>query len=223
MTETQPLVLIGGSGFGAKVAELARLTNRYHIQGFLDDKTVANPDVALGKQLGSLSDIESLFAGDPKVAFFIALGDNHSRRKVAEDALNTVPSDRFPTITHPTALVLPSATIGFGCLLSYGSIVETSVSIGNFVIINTRVSISHHARVDSFSSLAPSAALAGASAIGSETAVGMGVMVHHGISIGSQSVVGSLSLVNKNLPDNVVALGNPAKVIRQRSGSDRYL
>jgi sugar O-acyltransferase (sialic acid O-acetyltransferase NeuD family) len=223
MTDTKPLIVIGGSGFGAKVAELARCTQRYNILGFLDDKPIASPDSVLGKHLGSLSDLKSISTCHPEALFFIALGDNHSRRKVAESVLQSIPLTRFPTIIHPSAIVLPSANIGFGCLLSYGSIVETSVSIGNFVIINTRVSISHHARVDSYSSLAPCAALAGASAVGSETAVGMGVMVHHGISIGSHTVVGSLSLVNKNLPDNVVAIGNPAKVIRQRSDADRYL
>ena len=36
-----------------------------------------------------------------------------------------------------------------------------------------------------------------------------------GISVGKNSIVGAHSLVNKDIPDNVVAFGVPAKVVRQ--------
>ena len=36
-----------------------------------------------------------------------------------------------------------------------------------------------------------------------------------GITIGKNSVVGAHSLVNKDIPENVVAMGTPAKVVRQ--------
>ena len=36
-----------------------------------------------------------------------------------------------------------------------------------------------------------------------------------GISVGENSIIGAHSLVNKDIPDNVVAFGVPAKVVRQ--------
>ena len=36
-----------------------------------------------------------------------------------------------------------------------------------------------------------------------------------GVSIGVNSIIGAYSLVNKNIPDNVVAFGVPAKIVRQ--------
>jgi acetyltransferase-like isoleucine patch superfamily enzyme len=36
-----------------------------------------------------------------------------------------------------------------------------------------------------------------------------------GVSIGKNSIIGAHSLVNKNIPDNVVAFGMPAKVVRK--------
>jgi len=41
------------------------------------------------------------------------------------------------------------------------------------------------------------------------------VVVNPGVSIGSNSVIGSGSVVTKNIPDNVLAVGNPCRVLRE--------
>jgi acetyltransferase-like isoleucine patch superfamily enzyme len=41
-----------------------------------------------------------------------------------------------------------------------------------------------------------------------------------GVSIGKNSIIGAHSLVNKNIPDNVVAFGAPAKVVRQLNNDE---
>lgn len=50
--------------------------------------------------------------------------------------------------------------------------------------------------------------------IGCNTWLGMNVTVLKGVSIGSNSVIGANSLVTKNIPDNVIAAGSPAKVLK---------
>lgn len=52
--------------------------------------------------------------------------------------------------------------------------------------------------------------------IGHNTWLGMNVTVLKGCSIGSNVVVGANSVVTKDIPDNAVAVGNPAKVIKIR-------
>lgn len=44
--------------------------------------------------------------------------------------------------------------------------------------------------------------------------LGANVTVLAGVTIGKNSVIGAGSVVNKNIPDNVVAVGNPCKVLR---------
>lgn len=46
--------------------------------------------------------------------------------------------------------------------------------------------------------------------------LGMNVTVLKGVTIGANSVIGANSLVTKDIPDNVVAVGSPAKVIKQK-------
>ncbi len=45
--------------------------------------------------------------------------------------------------------------------------------------------------------------------------IGAGATILRGITIGENSVVGAASVVTKDVPDNVIVAGNPAKIIRE--------
>lgn len=57
--------------------------------------------------------------------------------------------------------------------------------------------------------------------IGKNCWLGAGVIVLPGVTIGDNSVIGAGSVVTKDIPPNVVAVGNPCKVMRQISEHDR--
>ncbi len=57
--------------------------------------------------------------------------------------------------------------------------------------------------------------------IGKNCWLGAGVIVLPGITIGDNSVIGAGSVVTKDIPSNVVAVGNPCKVLREINESDR--
>lgn len=50
--------------------------------------------------------------------------------------------------------------------------------------------------------------------IGSDVWVGGGVIICPGVTIGSRTVIGAGSVVTRDLPDDVVAAGNPCRVLR---------
>lgn len=52
--------------------------------------------------------------------------------------------------------------------------------------------------------------------IGSDVWIGRGACILPGVTIGNGSVIGANSVVTKSLPDNVVAVGVPARVVRER-------
>lgn len=49
----------------------------------------------------------------------------------------------------------------------------------------------------------------------------MNVAVLPGVTIGSNTIIGAGSVVNKSIPDGVIAAGNPCKVIRKITEADR--
>ncbi len=57
--------------------------------------------------------------------------------------------------------------------------------------------------------------------IGENCWIGAGVVIVPGVTIGDNVVVGAGSVVTKDLPDNVVAVGNPCRVLREINEHDR--
>ena len=57
--------------------------------------------------------------------------------------------------------------------------------------------------------------------IGKNCWLGAGVIVMPGVTIGDNTVIGAGSIVTKDIPANVVAVGNPCKVMRPISDRDR--
>lgn len=89
------------------------------------------------------------------------------------------------------------------------------IEIGNDVLIGLNFMVSdsdfHHLEAEKrFESNPPSAAVK----IGSNVFIGNNVTILKGVSIGDNTVIGSNSVVTSSIPENVVAAGNPAKVIR---------
>ncbi len=57
--------------------------------------------------------------------------------------------------------------------------------------------------------------------VGDSVWIGTNVSVLPGVKIGSNTIIGAGSVVNKDIPDGVIAAGNPCKVIRKITDSDK--
>lgn len=57
--------------------------------------------------------------------------------------------------------------------------------------------------------------------IGENVWIGAGTVIVPGVHIGKNSVIGAASVVTKDIPENVVAVGNPCRVIREIGERDR--
>jgi acetyltransferase-like isoleucine patch superfamily enzyme len=57
--------------------------------------------------------------------------------------------------------------------------------------------------------------------IGDNVWIGGHTVVNPGVSIGNNAVIGSGSVVTKNIPENVVAAGNPCKILREITEADK--
>ena len=57
--------------------------------------------------------------------------------------------------------------------------------------------------------------------IGNNVWIGGNAVINPGVCIGNNAVIGSGSVVVKNIPDNVIAAGNPCRVIREITEEDK--
>jgi len=59
--------------------------------------------------------------------------------------------------------------------------------------------------------------------IGDNCWIGADVTILPGVTIGSNTIIGAKSVVTKDIPDHVIALGNPCRVLRPITEDDRIL
>lgn len=57
--------------------------------------------------------------------------------------------------------------------------------------------------------------------IGDNVWIGGNTVVNPGVTIGNNTIIGSGSVVTKNIPDNVIAAGNPCRIIREITDKDK--
>ena len=122
--------------------------------------------------------------------------------------------DKYVTAIHPSAIVSPRATIGDGSVVMQGAIIQSCASIGRHCIVNTGASVGHDVKLADYVHIASHATVTGGVTIGEGTWIGAGTVIRQGIRIGAGCMIGAGSVVVKDIPDNVVAYGNPCKVIK---------
>jgi sugar O-acyltransferase (sialic acid O-acetyltransferase NeuD family) len=223
MTETPKLLVVGSSGHASVLVDAIELAGGYRVAGYLDD-TLPRGTVRRGHPvLGGLNNAVSICSEQFINDVIIAIGDNWWRRKVYSDLICRCPNLNFPVVKHPSALIAASAEIGRGSAILAHSHVGAGSRVGAFCIINTGSSIDHDCTMQDFASIAPGVFTGGLVKIGECSAIGVGASLSDRISIGSHTVVGTGAVVVRDVPDFVVAYGNPARVKRPRREGEKYI
>lgn len=210
----KPRVIVFGAGGHAKVVlDVLEQMGIYRIVGLVDDSVELKGTVRGGYSvLGNKDDLAGMGrAGIDGV--IVALGDNYRRKFVFEE----VERMGFHLISaiHPSAVIGSRVKIGAGTLVVAGVVVNVDAEIGENVIVNTGATIDHDCRIAAHVHLSPGVHLAGRVSVGEASHLGIGAVVLPNVSVGKHCIVGAGAVVRENLPDKAVAVGNPARIIKQ--------
>lgn len=217
MFNNKKIVIIGAGGHAVSVANVA-ISAGYKIAYFVDINK-REKDL-LGVEI--IEDISQL--KNPSVFYYnIGVGDNALRSRLYEGVKITNPNLNFPSLIHKSSVISYLAKVGKGSVIMPNAIVGPNSCVGEFCILNNNSSLDHDSRMFDFSSLAPSSATGGRVTIGYRSGVSIGSVVKQGIRIDNDTILGANSYLDENLPNNCIAYGSPAKVIRQRQMGDPYL
>jgi sugar O-acyltransferase (sialic acid O-acetyltransferase NeuD family) len=120
----------------------------------------------------------------------------------------------FYTLVHPTAYVSPLATIGPGTFVGARCVIAPGVVLEEHVFVNRGSTIGHDTHIGAFSRVQPGSNVGGLSRLGRGVTVGIGATLIERLVIGDNVVIGAGSTVLRDVPENLVVVGTPARVMK---------
>jgi serine acetyltransferase len=120
----------------------------------------------------------------------------------------------FCQLIDPTAILPDSLEIDEGVYINCGAVIGGMSKLARFVFINRAATLGHHVEVAPFASVGPGVATGAHVSIGLGAVLGTAAIILPGVSIGANAVVGAGAVVTRNVPNNAIVVGNPARVIR---------
>ena len=210
------VVVVGAGGFGREVLWLLRCVatpgNPLEILGFVDDdKCLWGKDLCGARVLAGL-DFFGCAAGSGARAV-CAVGNPRVKRDIVERLMQLGVS--FQSAIHPACQFSEFVKIGTAAIVAAGTVLTTQVEIGDFVTVNLNCTVGHDARLGSYTTLAPGTHVSGDVKLGEGVDVGTGAVLLPGVTIGEWTTIGAGAVVTKDIPSYAVAVGVPARVIRE--------
>jgi len=157
-----------------------------------------------------------------KLPFLVPLFTPAHRRTAVREA--TALGFRHPfTLIDPTVPAPRHLDLGDGCYVNAGCTIGAGAAFGPFVLVNRGSSVGHHVRLGAFVSIGPGVVLAGQVTVGIGSVIGAGATILPGVTIGANAVIGAGAVVTRDVPEQCLAFGNPARIVREGIGGYRGL
>ena len=197
------LAIVGASGHGKVVADIAR-KNGYKEIVFLDDDESIH-ECEGHPVIGKSTEAEMIDAD-----VIIGIGNTDVRKRIQE----SVPEEKLVTLIHPDAVVAEDVVIGAGTVVMAGTVINPGSRIGKGCIINTCSSVDHDCEVGDYVHIAVGSHLCGTVTLGDGTWIGAGAIVSNNISICPDCMIGAGAVVIKNIKESGTYTGVPANFIK---------
>jgi UDP-perosamine 4-acetyltransferase len=210
------IVILGSNAAARIVAYNLSYDADAEIAGFTD------PDPARHGTPGPCG--KPILGGDERLAELRRSGVGHAviaagapqlrarlRRRVEEAGLE------LTNAVHPSAIVSPGARLGRGVVVLAGSVLSDNPSIGDNVWIGLAAAITHDTRIGDDCLIGGRSAVGAECDIGERVLIGWGSVIGLRCRIGPDAAIGSGANVISDIPAGAVAVGNPARVVKQRT------
>ena len=200
------LALLGASGHGKVVADLAQLLDWQSVE-FFDD---AWPSLSVNGHWPVVGDTSALLAQLGQYdGVLVAIGNcaiRWQKYQVLREA-----GAQLVSLIHPKASLSNFATLGIGSVLMAGAVVNVDAVLGEACIINTGATVDHDCQLAQAVHVSPGAHLSGCVRVGAFSWIGVGAAVRQGVHIGSDVMVGAGAVVVKPVEDGLTVTGCPAR------------
>jgi sugar O-acyltransferase (sialic acid O-acetyltransferase NeuD family) len=208
------MVVLGAGGHAKEILEILRSSNQLMKLAFYDDSSIEVPHLLYDTFpiIRTKKELLEYFI-ENGTSVILGTGSPKSRYSLSEKA-KSLNADIFSIVSVDAYIGSYDVFLGRGINIMYGAWISNSVSIGNGTLINAFTKVHHDVNIGDFCEISPSSNLLGACSVGSFVTIGANSTVLPKIKIGSNTIIGAGSVVTKDIPEGVVAYGNPAKIIK---------
>jgi acetyltransferase EpsM len=212
------IVILGAGGYAQQIGWLVQRRGVDRVLGYVDE-TISEPTSTGGLPVRrTLAEIENL--ADKRPFHLIAgVGNQKTRKRWFEQYSR---SYQFTTVVDPSVMVAPAVQIGNDVVILGNTICSVDAVIEDHVNINWFCLVTHHTRVGRYTNIASGVRLTGGATVGEFCELGTNAVVLPKVVIGNNVRVGAGSVVTSDLPDNVTAVGVPARIIKQNQRASEY-
>lgn len=205
------ILIIGASGHGQVIADIAFKMNQWKRIVFLDDNQEIQSPMGI-EVIGKTGELD-MYIEDYDL--FVGIGDNETREKFQKMLEGRGAS--IPVLVHPEAVIGEQVTLGAGTAVMAGAIINCNTVIGKGCIINTGSTIDHDNVIEDYVHISPGSNLAGNVHVGRETWIGIGSSVSNNLTIAKKCIIGAGAVVINDIYTSGTYIGVPAiKVEKQR-------
>jgi sugar O-acyltransferase (sialic acid O-acetyltransferase NeuD family) len=201
-------------GFGKEIYDTALRANHMRPQweeiAFIDDYAESGSDF-YGTRVYTL---DAVLARLPTDSFEVVIANGEPvHRKTIYDKI-TARGVRLGRVVDSSAVQSPTAILQPGAVITPHCIVASCAQVGINAAINAKAIVGHDVRVGDHTVISSMVNIGGACRIGERSYVGMGAQIKEGLTIGNEVIIGMGSVVYQDIPDGMIALGNPARPMR---------
>ena len=200
------IIIIGASGHGKVVADIARL-NEYKKISFLDD----NEEIKECEGYPVLGKTEEFVQYN--CDFIVAIG-NANVRKTIQEKLEAA-GKHIATLIHPDAVMGDKVSLGQGSVVMAGTIINSPSKIGKGCIINTSASVDHDCCLCDYVHVSVGAHLAGTVYIGEQSWIGIGACISNNLSVCDRCLIGAGAVVVRSINESGTYIGVPAEKVKK--------
>lgn len=205
------IIIIGGGNHAKVVIDILRENNREIYTILDDDKNLIGKKLMDIEITGKISMLKEL--SKDKYEIIISIGTPIIRKKIFNKIKNM--GFEFANAIHPNSNLSKSVIIGKGLVINSGVIVHPDVKLENNIILGMNATVSHDSLIKEHVHISPGVHITGECQIDECVELGTGAMILPRNKIGKNSIIGAGAVVNKNIENNVTAVGVPVRVIKK--------
>lgn len=208
------LGICGAGGAGRELLDLADLINEYEerwTEIIFIEKEGYKGDIKEYRVL-TFPEAVNLFNNE-QIEFSVSVGEPLLRKKIATEIIEA--EYYLATLIDPHIRIPKSTVVMPGAIVRGQAFISTGIEIGMNAVIQPRAVLGHDVKIGSHSVVSSLCALSGVCEVGECTFLGTNTIVKEMKKIGNNTIISMGSVVRKNIPDGVIAEGNPAKVLSE--------